>query len=305
MSRYVDVNIYFGKKKIGVTAFFAAAVVLTALACLLVIILIPGRGISTVSQGRELFAKERYIIHAGGLVEGDNGQKYDYTNSLEALHNCYEQGNRIAEFDFMITSDDEIVCAHGDDEEVTWAHDVENAGWKDNPPTFETFMNAKVDGTLTTMSLDDLASFMNEHSDFYVVTDVKDDNFLVCKQIREKYPKLLNNFIIQIYHTDEYDRIRELGFTYIIYTLYRATDTELTPEDLTQFIKHHKLIGVCFWADFEESYPESFEALKATGLPLFVHTINDREQMQKFLDLGVTGIYTDVANKEDQVTEGE
>ncbi len=305
MSRYVDVNIYFGKKKVGVTALLAVAIVLAALACLCVIIFIPGRGISTVSQGRKLFAKERYVIHAGGLVEGDSGETFDYTNSLEALHNCYDSGNRIAEFDFMITSDDEIVCAHGDDEEVTWAHDVENAGWKDNPPTFETFMNAKVNGTLTTMSLDDLASFMRQHSDFYVVTDVKDDNIIVCRTIREKYPDLLNNFIIQIYHTDEYDKIRELGFTYIIYTLYRATDTELTPDDLSDFIKHHKLIGVCFWATFEESYAESFETLKSTGLPLFVHTVNDRDEMKKYFDMGVTGIYTDIANKEDQVTEGE
>ena len=287
------------------TALLVALIVLAAIACLCVIVFIPGRGISTVSQGRRLFTNERYIIHAGGLVEGGNGQTYDYTNSLEALRNCYDRGNRIAEFDFMITSDDEVVCAHGDDDEVTWAHGVENAGWKDNPPTLETFINAKVDGTLTTMSLDDLASFMKQHSDFYVVTDVKDDNVLVCRQIREKYPELLNNFIIQIYHTDEYDKIRELGFTYIIYTLYRATDTELTPEDLTKFIKHSNLIGVCFWATFEESYPESFETLRSTGLPLFVHTINDREEMKKYLEMGVTGIYTDIADKEDQVTEGE
>jgi hypothetical protein len=36
-----------------------------------------------------------------------------------------------------------------------------------------------------------------------------------------------------------------------------------------------------------------------------VHTVNDRDEMKKYFDMGVTGIYTDIANKEDQVTEGE
>lgn len=301
----MEINLFFGKKKIGVTFLAVAAIILAVIACVCVIVLIPGRGLVTVQQARKLLTDERYIIHAGGLVADEAGVERSYTNSIEALNNCYENGNRVSEFDFMMTADEEIVCAHGDDEEVLWAHGVENAGWNGNPPTLETFKAATFEGGLTTMSLDDLASFMNAHEDFYVVTDVKDNNVLVCRKIAEKYPKLMRNFIVQIYHPDEYDKIRQLGFSYIIYTLYRATDDELLPESLTAAAKHGMLVGFCFWDDFVSQYPESFEALKQTKVPLFVHTVNDTAGMQKFIEEGIDGIYTDVVNKEDQYTEGD
>ena len=300
MNSYIDINLYLGKKKIKVTWLAVAAVVIAAVACLFVIVMIPPRGFVTVQQARRFFTDNRYIIHAGGLVDNGEGEMLSYTNSIEALNNCYDKGNRISEFDFMITADDEVVCAHGDDEDVLWAHGVEGAGWKDNPPTLENFKNASFEGALTTMSLDDLAHFMNEHEDFYVVTDVKDNNILVCRMISEKYPKLRQNFIVQIYHPDEYDKVRELGFPYIIYTLYRATDVELTPESLEAAARHGKLVGFCFWDGFETQYPESFEVLKNTHLPLFVHTINTAEDMKRVLDMGAAGIYTDVVDKEDQ-----
>jgi glycerophosphoryl diester phosphodiesterase len=65
------------------------------------------------------------------------------------------------------------------------------------------------------------------------------------------------------------------------------------------------LVGFCFWEDFPSQYPESFEALKETHLPLFVHTVNDKAVMQQFIEEGIDGIYTDVVNKEDQYTEGD
>ncbi len=295
----MEINLYFGKKKIKVTWLVMAAIIIAAVACVCVIIMIPGRGLATVQQARRLLTDERYIIHAGGLVADESGTDHSYTNSREALYNCYENGNRVSEFDFMITADDEVVCAHGDDDDVLWAHGVENAGTREDPPTLSRFKDATFEGGLTTMSLDDLAAFMNEHDDFYVVTDVKDNNVLVCRMIAEKYPKLRQNFIVQIYHPDEYDKIKELGFSYIIYTLYRATDDELKPEELKKASDHGMLVGFCFWDEFIEQFPESFEALKETGVPLFVHTINEKDAMEKYLESGVDGIYTDVVNKEE------
>ena len=305
MNGRLEINLYFGKKKIKVTILAIAAILVVLAACLAIIIMLPGRGFTTVQQARKYLVSRRYIIHAGGLVSDEAGAEHSYTNSIEALNNCYDNGNRVSEFDFMITADDEVVCAHGDDDNVLWAHGVENAGWYDNPPTLSNFKAATFEGGLTTMSLDDLASFMNEHDDFYVVTDVKDNNVLTCRMISEKYPKLRDNFIVQIYHPDEYDKIKELGFSYIIYTLYRATEDELLPESLKEAAGHGNLVGFCFWDGFAEQFPESYEVLKESKLPLFVHTVNDKDAMKKFIEEGINGIYTDVVNKEDQYTEGE
>ncbi len=306
MSRYVEANLYIGKKKIGITALITVAVILFVACAAAVLILIPGRGIATISQGRKLLEKERFIIHAGGFVIDENGTEHVYTNSIEALNNCYDSGNRIAEFDFMMTADDRVVCAHDADEEGKWAYGIEGAGFSaDYPAYYEDFMAAKFEGVLTTMSLDDLAAFMKAHSDFYVITDVKDDNVWLCRAIMEKYPELAQSFIVQIYHEDEYDRIRAAGFPYMIYTLYRATDEELETDALMEFVKSHKLLGVTFWDEFPEKFPESFEALKKEHIPTFVHTINDPEQIREYFDMGVTGIYTDVTDKNRQIGEGE
>ena len=272
------------------TGIVVAALILAVVACAAVLVLKPGRGPYTVGGCRKLLVENRYIIHAGGNVETEEGNVLTYTNSREDLANCYETGNRIAEFDFMLTCDDEVVCAHNDEEddgEDLWAYKVRGAGFPGNPPSLETFVNANFDGQLSTMTLDDLASFMQQHPDFYVVTDVKDDNDKICALIRQKYP-------------DEYKTIKNIGFNYIIYTLYRATEDELSADALTEFVNGSRLCAVTFWADFPSQRTESFEALKECGVPLFVHTINDPEEMRSFIDLGVSGIYTDVVNKEEQ-----
>ena len=300
MSRYVDVNIYFGKKKLRMTGVIVAAVVLAILACICVILFIPPRGFRDLDDCREKLAQNRYIIHAGGYVTDPDGNVLSYTNTLDSLYNCYEQGNRISEFDLMRTSDGKIVCAHDSEEDDEWAYGVKDAGTKDEPPTQAEFMSAKFEGTLSTMSFDDLADFMADHGDFYIVTDVKDDNIGICTQIRQEYPWLVNNVIVQIYHSDEYDQIRELGFDYIIYTLYNTTEEELQPDTLAEFIASHDLAGVTFWEDFPEQYADSFDTLTGMGVPLFVHTVNDKEKMKFYFAAGMTGIYTDVTDKGEQ-----
>ena len=300
LSGYVDVHLYIGTKKIKAGAVIAALVILAVIAALAVLVFIPPKGIYTLNGCRQMLRSDRYIIHAGGFVEDETGEMLSYTNSREALENCYENGNRICELDFMMTSDGKVVCAHNEDEEDTWAHGIVAQGKTNEQLNFYEFMGAKFNGMLTTMSLENLTEFMREHTDFYIVTDVKDDNIGVCGIISEDYPDLRNRFIVQIYHPDEYERIRELGFCYVIYTLYMATPDELTADATREFINDADLVGVTFWMDYPESFTESFEVLRQSGLPLFVHTVNDKEQMESYIDMGIDGIYTDVVNKEDQ-----
>lgn len=300
MSRYVDVNLYIGKKKIKAGAVIAALVILAVIAAFAVIVLIPPKGIYTLNGCRKMLRNDRYIIHAGGFVEDGSGEMLSYTNSREAIENCYENGNRICELDFLTTSDGKVVCAHNDDQEEMWAHGINVVNGTGEALSFYEFMGAKFNGTLTTMSLEDVADYIREHPDLYIVTDVKDDNIGVCTLIARDYPELKNNFIIQIYHPNEYKRIRELGFNYVIYTLYRATEEELTAEVTEQFTKESDLVGVTFWMEYPDNYADGFEVLKQSGLPLFVHTVNDKDQMKSFIDRGIDGCYTDVVNKEDQ-----
>lgn len=240
-----------------------------------------------IAKMRDFLVNERFVIHAGGSIDGDS-----YTNSKEAIENCYIQGNRVAEIDILETYDGALVLAHDEDSDDIWATGIDS----DEPLTLDEFMEKKVYGKYTTMSMDNMAEFMREHTDFYIVTDVKDDNIQCCTKISEDYPDLLERIIVQIYHEGEYDRIRSLGFPYIIYSLYRADDDEIGVNVLKSVAIKDELVGYTFWADWAEY--DFMEGMLETGTPLFVHTLNDRVEIREALDKGISGIYTDLTDVE-------
>ena len=235
------------------------------------------------------FYKSRYIVHAGGQLD-NGGEVIAYTNSYDTLDNLYNMGNRVSEFDFLYTSDGEIVCAHNDKE--SWAKGFPFT----EAPTMDEFLNSKSFGSFTPMSLDMLADYMRKHRDLLIVTDVKDDNIQFCEYLKSKYPDLMSQFIIQIYHEDEYAPIKAMGFESIIYTLYKADDEEIEPEHLKLFLKEHDLTGVTFWESWADDSSELFKAIKSSGVPMYVHTVNDMDKMEEMFGKGISGIYTDVVD---------
>ncbi len=244
---------------------------------------------------RELLCQEKYIIHAGGDVTGKSGESHRKTNSQDALENCYQEGNRVSEFDFRVTSDGYLVCAHdkkGDP--IEWC---EGSGLYETP-TLEEFNNAGIYGELSTLTLTELAEFMREHDDFYVVTDCKDNNYEECKLIQKECSDILDRFIVQIYSYNQYEKITSLGFKNIIFTLYRIKDEDMDFGKLKQFTKEMDLVGYTFsTARADDSV--FLESIKENNIPMFVHTVNDMDEMKKYLvDCGVDGIYTDVSKQE-------
>lgn len=240
-----------------------------------------------ISDFRNFLMGERFVIHAGGEIDEDV-----YTNSKEAIDNCYNHGNKISEVDIMMTADDELVLAHDGEAEGTWALGIDS----EDPLYLEDFVTQKIYGKYTPLSMNDMADFMRDHGDFYIVTDVKDDNVECCKKISELYPDLIDRIIVQIYHESEYERIKELGFRYIIYTLYRAEDDEITPDTLKKVAVKDDIVGFTFWADWAEG--DFLESMLQTEVPLFVHTLNDRISIQDYINAGISGIYTDLTDVE-------
>lgn len=234
---------------------------------------------------REILDQQKTVIHAAGDVDID-GTPYSYTNSLEAVNSCYNTGNRVAEIDFMMTCDNKLVCAHnGEEEDGVWAAGSAFI----TAPTETEFKNGKVFGALTPMSLDDLAEFMRSHDDFYVVTDIKDDNYLGCKYIKKHCSDIIDRFIIQIYDSDEYAPIHRLGFKNIIYTLYRVGSDKTQPDILRNNLYKMDLIGITCWDSLKESIVDPLEDIDVL---FFVHTVNDKGKMGSFIEQGVL-VYTD------------
>ena len=137
---------------------------------------------SEVERIRESFSKDGHIIHAGGLLVTANGEQVTYTNSLEALENLYEQGNRFCEIDLQETWDGMVICGHGDDRGLVFGTGLPaDASGKE-------FLGTRIYGEFTPMSLADLAGFMLRHPDLTVITDVKTDNVRMCSRLAEEYP---------------------------------------------------------------------------------------------------------------------
>lgn len=270
----------------------STAAVQAALALFLTINLTAGPAARAVSspaggtvQSVETVPSSRFqfILHAGGVTpQGIAG-----SNSVEALDWSYQQGYRMMELDFCWTEDGELVCVH--DWDAYYARQLGKAAL--TLAEFEQLRGSRYG--FTSLTLSHLAQWMQEHPDAQIVTDIKERNPEGAALIARRYPQLMDQFVIQIYSTQEYEAVSQLGFDNIILTLYQmswAEETDTTA--LSLFLRSHKLVGLTFPVELAglSSYVEQ---LSQAGVPLFVHTVNDAQTQADLFAQGIAGIYTD------------
>ena len=241
-----------------------------------------------IARARELLVNQGAVIHAGGQIEDSQGNIYTYTNSFDALSNAYDKGNRIIEIDFTKLADGNVVCAHDSTDNISkfgfelMSEDV----------NLEQFLNAKVDRTFSTMSLDELCAFMREHKDLIIVTDVKGDNNIeTCELISEAYPDLADRFYIQMYHPNEFQPIWDMGFHHIIYTMYCANKDEKEPYSLNETCKLYDIMALTYWNGWMNG--DEYASVLQENIPKCEHTVNDLEKMKEDFANGIDVIYTD------------
>ena len=240
----------------------------------------------------ELREDIKYIVHAAGKLNGvdtdGNERTYDGSNSLEGLEQCSAAGARFVELDFNFTSDGELVCLH--DWYTQYAPEITDY----QALTLEEFLDASIYRNFTPICLDDVAEWLNENPDSYIITDIKDDNPRGLSKIAQDYPELRNRFIVQIYAEEEYDVARSLGFDYIIYTLYRLDWASKTDwQHLGEFEKSHPLVGLTFNYTLIHDAAGYLDGMLSLDVPLFIHTVNGDEEQEKYFEMGISGIYTD------------
>lgn len=231
------------------------------------------------------------IGHAFGNVDG-----IAYTNSLEAFQENYARGIRTFEVDFQFTSDREIVLSH------YWDGRLQKGISENNIPTKEKFLNTKILEKYTPLSFKELLYLINEYPDIWIITDSKytdkatiQEEFSKMIEIakEENLEKSLNRFIIQIYNEEMLESIKEIySFETYIFTLYTRWGGSLE--------EYKKIVDWCYENDikyitmwnflFNE---EIYNLANAKNIKIFVHTENDVDKANTFLEQGVRGIYTD------------
>ena len=237
---------------------------------------------------RQQLTEDGCIIHAGGYVTLSDGTQVSYTNSLEALENCWRNGKRFCEIDLQETADGTLICGHGDEDELVFGTGLPmTASGAD-------YLSCRIYGELTPLSVEDLAAFMRGHPGFYVFTDVKSDNLRVCRRLAEAFPDLRSRFIVQIQLPEEYDTLRELGFPYIAYPIFKTPDEQRDMVHLAVFARDHELLALILPNGYYSPDSKLFFAEKLIGMPFVLHTLNDGWEIAYYLRNHLAlAVYTD------------
>ncbi|EHL15415.1 hypothetical protein HMPREF9629_01910 [Peptoanaerobacter stomatis] len=236
---------------------------------------------------RPAIQNDRFIAHAGGKVLGIVG-----TNTLQAMNSSYARGNRILEIDFDWTTDGKIVQLHDWASFKKLTGDVFSNSYY---MKYEEFKNKKMINSLKQMSIDDTLEWLKNNTDAYIVTDVKEDNMengniKALTEFANSSKEIQSRFIPQIYDTVQYQKIKDLGYKNIIYTLYR---TEQSPYGVLEFAKCNDLFAVTM-DNLYRVYTTLPELLTNNGIRVYIHTENDKTKAKAYINgQKAYGIYSD------------
>jgi len=240
-----------------------------------------------------------FVAHAFGAIDG-----HGYTNSLEAFQRNYGRGFRVFEVDVVRLADGTALLAH----------DGLEANYGLNKPftqaTWADLAGHKYLGQYTILRVQELAGLLRDHPDMYVLLDSKYARLDIYKsmlqyaperslrerifphvadraeltEFRTAYP--LQNFVLALYHTQSQNRYDDPiagDFT----NRYRAPAVMMwwRDRDLSLSLAANGRQG--------RRYRPSFaSALRGVGANVYVHSLGDPNQIQRFWDLGI-GVYSD------------
>lgn len=232
--------------------------------CILIVLLLGGGYYidnMNVIKYKQRVKQQDYVAHALGGID-----EFAYTDSKEALENSYNNGFKIFEADIKLTSDNKLVCVHG------WTEKdyKERLGIEYNEESpimdYDTFMSSKIQGKYTTLSFKELAQFIEQHNDMYVMIDIGNKSYEETKEIYTKIvedcnnnDKILQKLIVGGHTTDMIRACKEC-YNFKLINLYWASDSKRQKEINTEekFIEYCKKNKVNSLSVAVENYTEDF-----------------------------------------------
>jgi glycerophosphoryl diester phosphodiesterase len=240
-----------------------------------------------------------FVAHAFGAIDGRL-----YTNSLEAFQRNYARGFRVFEVDVVRLADGTALLAH----------DGLEANYGLNKPftqsTWAELAGHKYLGRYTILRAQELARLLRDHPDMYVILDSKYARLDIYKTVlRHAFERSLRERIFP--HVAERAELDELRTAYpvqnYLLALYHTQARNRYDDPIVgDFVNRYRAPAVMMWwrdrnpslslaANGREGrrYLPSFaSALKGLGANVYVHSLGDPTQIQRFWDRGV-GVYSD------------
>ncbi|KAI7261387.1 hypothetical protein KC345_g9756 [Hortaea werneckii] len=245
-------------------------------------------------------AAHRIVAHAMGGINN-----HTYTNTLDAFIANYEQGTRVFETDLLLTSDDQLVARHEwttNMSKLLGQESVLSAAKQGTVLNYDEFMNSPVLDFYSPLDIGKIMKLMAAYPDAYIVTDTKElkpelvtEQFKLIVEAAEKInPALLQRIVPQIYSRDMLDVVNKVyAFPEVIFTLYQTQDSD---EVVINFVKQSGVDITMPAARAEKSFVRK---LKKAGARVYVHTVNDEEEITELSRMGVDGFYTDFVSEDD------
>lgn len=241
------------------------------------------------------------VAHAGSGIEGKR-----LTNSFEALNHAVENGYRMIEVDFAITSDQELVLSHGWDEDTL--DELEQWNWyqEDVAPDLQSFLETPICRKYTPMTAEDLIEWMKKHDGIYIVTDTKylsDEEILFqfgeLAELCDYNEKLLSRFVVQVYDTRMCELVRMVyEFPNMIYATYVHAVEDIWYWE--QAVRDCRDCGISVILVSRQYMEEPYIGiLRENNLIIYTFTINTISKMEEVMNVGVNGIYSDYLTESD------
>lgn len=225
---------------------------------------------------------------------GGKGTK-TYTNALEAFEYNYDLGHRVFEVDFDLTTDKKTICSHDED---YWRYITKNED-TEIEYSYENFKNTPLFTDYTPLDYMDIVNLLSDYPDIFIITDTKYfDETSVYQQFsqivdyaNEINPDVLDRLIPQIYTKEMLDYVMTIHpFKSVIFTLYQIT---WDAEDIAKFCIKSGVKFVTVSAGYVEEDNRIIDLWKSMNINIAVHTVNDKDEANMFLDKGIDMIYTD------------
>jgi len=242
----------------------------------------------------------KLVAHALGGIDG-----YTYLNSKEGFEDSYQRGMYFIETDLFFSEDGELICSHGFKEA-----DVERMGIEElqvgNAPDFNMWNGMRFYDRYTTQDADDILYYMETYPELYFEFDMRslngEDAYRMARAVLDKFGKnreLFERILIQVYSEEMYECFKDVyDFPVMQFYMTKAFCKEI--DTYIEFCKTHDIASIAV----SDSYvtKEILEKLLNSGIKIMVHTVDDAEKAEEYLQKGVTVIctnhlYTDAEGK--------
>lgn len=197
----------------------------------------------------------RYIAEAGGEVNGIKS-----TNSKDALDQNYKMGFRIFELDIIETSDGHLVAAHDWD---MWARFTDYTGTL--PPTHAQFVTQKIYGDYSTLDMEGINTWFEQHPDASLVTDKVTDPISFADAFIDK-----DRLIMELYSVMAIEKASE----HSIHTMITQEALLELKDDKINFLKVNNVVYVGLSRKIIKSQKKLILQLKDEGIKVYVYNVN-------------------------------